>query len=90
MDRFKSNERFKRINELRRIRMLVLKRRRGESVNIGDNILVSVVSVSGRDVRIGFTAPPDVAIHRGEVYDRIQADKARPQTADELRAAAGL
>jgi carbon storage regulator len=70
--------------------MLVLKRREGESVNIGDNIIVSVVEVSGRNVRIGFAAPPEVEVHRSEVYARIQADKARPKTADELRAAAGL
>ena len=70
--------------------MLVLKRLEGESVNIGENILVSVMSVSGRGVRLGFTAPPDVVVHRSEVYDRIQADKARPATADEMRAAAGL
>jgi carbon storage regulator len=70
--------------------MLVLKRRQGESVNIGDNIIVSVVEVAGRNVRIGFAAPPEVDIYRSEVYARMQADKARLQTADELRAAAGL
>lgn len=70
--------------------MLVFKRRQGESVNIGDTILVKVVSMSGGGVRLGFNAPPDVAIHRSEVYDRIQADNNRPPTAEELRAAAGL
>lgn len=70
--------------------MLVLKRRQGESVNIGDNIIVSVVEVAGRNVRIGFAAPPELDVCRSEVYARIQAEKARLQTADELRAAAGL
>ncbi|MDB5345212.1 MAG: Carbon storage regulator [Schlesneria sp.] len=70
--------------------MLVFKRRRGESVQIGDNILVRVVSVSNGGVRLGFAAPPEIEVHRSEVYDRIQADKARPKTADELRAEAGL
>lgn len=70
--------------------MLVFNRRRGESVNIGDTILVKVVSMTGSGVRLGFNAPPDVAIHRSEVYDRIQAENNRPPTAEELRAAAGV
>lgn len=70
--------------------MLVFQRRRGQSVQIGDSILVKVMSVSGSGVRLGFAAPPEVSVHRSEVYERIQAELKRPQTADELRASAGL
>lgn len=51
--------------------MLVLSRRVGEQVLIGDNVRVTVVSVRGEKVRLGFTAPDDVAIHREEVYRKI-------------------
>ena len=55
--------------------MLILTRRPGESVKIGDNITVTVLAVKGGQLRLGFTAPQDVAVHREEVYQRIQADK---------------
>lgn len=51
--------------------MLVLSRRVGEQVLIGENISVTVVSVRGDKIRLGFTAPGDVPIHREEVYRRI-------------------
>jgi carbon storage regulator len=53
--------------------MLILSRRPGESVKIGDDVSVTVLGVKGRQVRIGFTAPPNVAVHREEVFERIQA-----------------
>ena len=54
--------------------MLILTRRLGESVNIGDEVTVTVLGVKGGQVRLGFTAPPDVAVHRQEIYERIQAE----------------
>lgn len=54
--------------------MLILTRRLGESINIGDNIKISILGVSGRQVRIGIDAPSDVVVHREEVYLRIQEE----------------
>jgi carbon storage regulator len=55
--------------------MLVLTRRPGESVKIGDDITVTVLAIKGNQLRLGFTAPQDIAVHREEVYQRIQAEK---------------
>lgn len=55
--------------------MLILTRRPGEEINIGDNIRVQVLGVRGNQVRIGVTAPGTVAIHRAEVAKRIAAEK---------------
>ena len=54
--------------------MLILTRRLGESVMIGDEVTVTVLGVKGNQVRLGFTAPASVAVHRQEVYERIQAE----------------
>jgi len=54
--------------------VLILTRRLGESINIGDDIKVSVLGVSGRQVRLGIDAPSDVVVHREEVYVRIQEE----------------
>jgi carbon storage regulator len=54
--------------------MLILTRRVGETVMIGDNIAVAVISVKGTQIRIGIDAPKDVAIHRKEIYERIQRE----------------
>jgi carbon storage regulator len=54
--------------------MLILSRRTGESVKIGDNVTVTVLSVKGGEVRLGFTAPPDLGVHREEVYERMKAE----------------
>ena len=51
--------------------MLILSRRAGESVMIGDEVTVTVLGVRGVQVRLGFTAPKDVAVHREEVYERV-------------------
>jgi len=56
--------------------MLVLSRKTSESIIINDNIVVTVVDISGNKVRLGFTAPKEVTIHRKEVYDRIQQSQA--------------
>lgn len=53
--------------------MLVLTRKQGQSIMIGDEIEVQVLSVAGEKVRIGITAPRDVGIFRNEVYERIEA-----------------
>jgi len=54
--------------------VLILTRRLGESINIGDDIKVSVLGVSGRQVRLGIEAPSEVVVHREEVYVRIQEE----------------
>ena len=52
--------------------MLILTRRVGESLMIGDEVTVTVLSIRGNQVRIGVNAPKEVAVHREEVYERIQ------------------
>ncbi len=52
--------------------MLILTRRVGETLMIGDDVTVSVLGVKGNQVRIGVNAPKDVAVHREEIYDRIK------------------
>lgn len=54
--------------------MLILTRRLGESITIGDNIKVSVLGIHGRQVRLGIEAPPEVIVHREEIYVKIQAE----------------
>ncbi|WP_439102571.1 carbon storage regulator CsrA [Congregibacter sp.] len=51
--------------------MLILTRKEGESLRLGDDITVTVVSVKGGNVRIGINAPRDLAVHREEIYDKI-------------------
>ena len=54
--------------------MLVLTRKPGQSIMIGDGVEVQVLSVAGEKVRLGITAPEDVSIFRNEVYDRIESE----------------
>jgi carbon storage regulator len=56
--------------------MLILTRRVGETLKVGDDIDVVVLGVKGNQVRIGVKAPDNVAVHREEIYERIQKEKA--------------
>lgn len=52
--------------------MLILSRRIGETIRVGDEIIVRVLGVKGSQVRIGVAAPKDIGVHREEVYERIK------------------
>ncbi|MBN1362050.1 MAG: carbon storage regulator CsrA [Sedimentisphaerales bacterium] len=56
--------------------MLVLSRQRDESIMIGDDVEITIVDVRGDKVRLGITAPKSIPVHRREIYDAIQREKA--------------
>ncbi|MCW8899802.1 MAG: carbon storage regulator CsrA [Gammaproteobacteria bacterium] len=58
--------------------MLILTRRVGETLMIGDEVTVTVLGVKGNQVRIGVNAPRDVSVHREEIYERIQNETNEP------------
>lgn len=55
--------------------MLILTRRIGETLNIGDDVQVTVLGIKGNQVRIGVNAPKDVPVHREEIYERIKKER---------------
>lgn len=57
--------------------MLILTRRAGETVMIGDDVTVTVLSVKGNQVRIGINAPKTIPVHREEIFERILQEKAQ-------------
>ena len=60
--------------------MLILTRRVGETLMVGDEVTVTVLGVKGNQVRIGVNAPKEVSVHREEIYMRIQAEKGGEST----------
>jgi carbon storage regulator len=62
--------------------MLILTRRVGETVMIGNEVTVTVLGVKGNQVRIGINAPKSVAVHREEIYERIKREQQGEQEAD--------
>lgn len=65
--------------------MLVLSRQRDESIMIGDDIEVTIVDIKGERVRIGITAPPELPVHRKEVYEAIKKENKKVQSDRDYR-----
>lgn len=63
-----------RIREVKETRMLILTRRVGESIKIGNDVSFAVLGVKGNQVRVGIDAPKNVAVHREEVFERIKTE----------------
>jgi carbon storage regulator len=64
--------------------MLVLTRKTGESINIGDDVKISIMEIKGRSVRIGIEAPKSMVIHREEIYQKIQEENRLASESGEL------
>ena len=72
--------------------MLILTRKSGEKITVGDDVVVSVLEIRGSQVKLGIEAPKGIAVHRGEVYKKIQEENllAAGVDADDFVAAMGL
>ncbi len=62
--------------------MLVLSRQKDESIIIGDDVEITIVDVRGDKVRLGITAPKQISVHRKEIYEAIQREKAEKAQAE--------
>jgi len=65
--------------------MLILTRRIGETIMINDDITITVLQVNGNQVRLGINAPKEVAVHREEIYQKVQWEKQNPNMAKDNR-----
>lgn len=65
--------------------MLILARRVGETIMIGEDVAVTILGVTGSQVRVGVNAPKEISVHREEVYERIQNEKHAGTGANDLR-----
>lgn len=63
--------------------MLILTRRVGETVMIGDDVRATILDVKGKQIRLGIIAPREIPVHREEIYRRIQIEKAKEEAATE-------
>lgn len=70
--------------------MLILTRRQGEKLRIGDGITISVVGKKGSQIRLGIDAPQEVSVHREEIYERIKNTKVDPQWAKGAKGESGV
>jgi carbon storage regulator len=59
--------------------MLLLTRKLGENIRIGDDVKITIVEVKGNHVKLGIDAPPSVKVHREEIYERIQQERQRAE-----------